>query len=231
MRKLNLKNAILGSIMGAFVLVGAALVATAQTQEYRDWQQAQAEAQMRYREYQMSQSDWDYRQWQNAQRRAQQLYADYQRASNRYNNNGYYNNSYNNNGYYNNGYNNNGYNNTVYRRYRIYNNGSYYMTDSRGAELLRQAIRMGYEQGYRQGQLDRRYGRGYDLYDEDMYRSGTFGYQSYVARNQYQYYFKQGFQRGYEDGYYSTTRYGYRTGTSLNILGNVLNTILDISQQ
>jgi hypothetical protein len=222
MRIINLRNSIIGLIVGAFVLVGAALVANAQTQEYRDWQQAQAEAQMRYRSYQMSQSDWDYRQWQSAQRRAQQLYMDYQQASNRYNN------GYSNSGYYNSGYNDP---NSGRGYYRIYRNGSYYTTDYRGAELLRQAVRNGYQQGYRQGQLDRRYSRGYSLNDEETYRSGTFGYQSYVARNQYRYYFQQGFQRGYDDGFYSTSRYGYRSGTNLNILGNVLNGILNIAQQ
>jgi len=225
MKKLEFKKAIIGTIMSAFVLVGASLVAVAQNtnQEYRDWQRAQAEAQMRYQDYLRTRSSWDYREWQNAQRRAQQQYLEYQQAT-RYNNSYYNNNGYNNNGYYNNGYSGN-------RMYRIYRDGSYYSTDSRGAELLRQAVRNGYAQGYRQGQLDRRYGRGHDYYDENMYRNGMFGYQSYVDRGQYQYYFQQGFQRGYEDGYYSTTRYGYRNGTSLNILGNVLNTILNIAQQ
>jgi len=220
MKKLEFKKAIIGTIMGAFVLVGATLVALGQntTQEYRDWQRAQAESQMRYQDYLRTRSNRDYREWQDAQRRAQQQYLEYQRASNRYNN------GYNNNNYYNSGYNNR-------RSYRIYRDGSYYMTDSRGAELLRQAVRNGYTQGYRQGQLDRRYGRGFNYYGDDQYRSGTFGYQSYVDRGQYQYYFQQGFQRGYEDGFNSTTRYGYRTGTTLNILGSVLNTILNIAQQ
>ena len=205
--------------MAAFVLTGATMVAFSQnsTQEYRDWQRAQAEAQMRYQSYLRTRSNWDYREWQNAQRRAQQEYLQYQQASR-------YNNGYNNNGYYNNGYNGN-------RSYRIYRDGSYYTTDYRGAELLREAVRSGYTQGYRQGQLDRRYGRGSNYYDDNVYRNGTLGYQSYVDRGQYQYYFQQGFQRGYEDGFNSTTRYGYRNGTTLNILGGVLNTILNIAQQ
>src|SRR5687768_14483269 len=37
--------------------------------------------------------------------------------------------------------------------YRVYRNGSYYQTDHRGAELLRQAVNQGYNQGYRQGML------------------------------------------------------------------------------
>ena len=97
--------------------------------------------------------------------------------------------------------------------------------------MLRSAVNRGYQQGYAEGQRDRRYGRGDDNdRDSSMYRSGTYGYQSYVARDQYQYYFQQGFQRGYEDGYNSTNRYGYRSGSSFNILGNVLNTILNLTQ-
>jgi flagellar biosynthesis/type III secretory pathway protein FliH len=116
------------------------------------------------------------------------------------------------------------------RMYRVYRNGSYYQTDYRGAELLRQAVNQGYAQGYRQGQLDRRYGRGGNYYGSTIYRSGTYGYQSYVDRGQYQYYFQQGFQRGYQDGYYSQSRYGYYSGGKWSILANVLGSILNIQQ-
>src|ERR1700755_2471750 len=37
-------------------------------------------------------------------------------------------------------------------RYRVYRNGSYYQTDSRGAELLKQAVNKGYQQGFTAGQ-------------------------------------------------------------------------------
>lgn len=116
------------------------------------------------------------------------------------------------------------------KRYRVYRNGSYYETDHRGAELLRQAVNAGYQRGYRQGQIDSRYGRSGGYYGSDIYRSGSYGYRSYVDRNQYQYYFQQGFQRGYEDGYNSRLRYGYRSGSSYNILGAILNSILNIRQ-
>jgi hypothetical protein len=112
--------------------------------------------------------------------------------------------------------------------YRVYRNGSYYQTDYRGAELLRQAVNQGYNQGYRQGMLDRRYGRGGSYYGSSIYRSGTFGYQTYVDRSQYQYYFQQGFQRGYEDGYYSRNQYGTYSGGRASILGSILGAILNI---
>jgi flagellar biosynthesis/type III secretory pathway protein FliH len=115
-------------------------------------------------------------------------------------------------------------------RYRVYRNGSYYNTDSRGAELLRRAVNAGYQQGYQQGQQDRQYRRSGGYYGSNTYRSGTYGYQSYVDRGQYQYYFQQGFQRGYQDGYNTRTQYGYRQGGSMNILGSILGSILNIRQ-
>jgi hypothetical protein len=49
-----------------------------------------------------------------------------------------------------------------------------------------------------------------------------------MDRSEYSYYFRQGFRRGYEDGYYSRYRYGsYRNG-GYSILGQVLNTILSV---
>ena len=116
------------------------------------------------------------------------------------------------------------------RQYRVYRNGSYYQTDYRGAELLRQAVNAGYQQGYRQSQIDRQNRRNGGYYGSNIYRSGTYGYQSYVDRSQYQYYFQQGFQRGYQDGYNSQIRYGSRAGNTVNILGSILSTILNIRE-
>jgi hypothetical protein len=115
-------------------------------------------------------------------------------------------------------------------RYRVYRNGSYYNTDNRGAELLRQAVNAGYQQGYQAGRQDRSGRRGGTWTSNGVYRSGTYGYQSYVDRSQYQYYFQQGFQRGYQDGYNSRTQYGYNNGGSMNILGTILNSLLNIQQ-
>jgi len=215
MKLFSLKSAVLGAIVGSFLFVGSATAQNA-SREYRDWQIAQRRAQQEYQDYLRSRSRDDYRSWQRAQQEAQRQYMEYQQASRGYNN------GYNNNGYYNN--NGAGY-------YRVYRNGSYYQTDSRGAELLRAAVNNGYRQGYRQGQMDAQYRRGGNYYGNDVYRSGVYGYQSYVDRSQYQYYFQQGFQRGYEDGYNNQYRYGYRTNSGLNILGNILNGILNLSQQ
>ena len=220
----------------AFALLAGAQTVSAQnpTEEYREWENAQRRAQKEYRESQRTRSPRDYRDWQRSQRVAQQEYNEYQRVSQR---GGYYNNNngYNDNGYNNNGYNNNGYYNNGTRTqtrtgwYRINRGGSYYEVDQRGVNLLRQAINSGYQQGYNAGVRDRRYNRNSNYYYNDQtYRSGTYGYQSYVARDQYQYYFQQGFQRGYQDGINSSQQYGYRSNTGINVLGHVISSILQI---
>ena len=79
--------------------------------------------------------------------------------------------------------------------------------------------------------MDARYRRNGSYYGNDVYRSGVYGYQSYVDRSQYQYYFQQGFQRGYEDGFNNQYRYGSRSSNGINILGNILNGILNLTQQ
>ena len=113
-------------------------------------------------------------------------------------------------------------------RYRVYRNGSYYQTDNRGAELLRQAVNRGYQQGFRAGQNDRSYRRGGSYSNSSMYRSGNYGYQSYVDSSQYQYYFREGFRRGYEDGYNSRYQYGSNNNGGLNILSTILQQVLNI---
>lgn len=198
---------------GLALLVGVqSASAQNRTEEYREWQRAQREAQEEYRDYQRSRSRSDYRDWQQAQRRARQEYNEYIRTSNRSYNNRVYNNN---------------------RRagwYRINRGGRYYEVDQRQYALLQQAVNNGYRQGYNAGLRDRRYGRGGNYYYNDqVYRSGTYGYQTYVNRDMYQYYFQQGFQRGYQDGYNNSYQYGYRSNTGLNILGNVLGTILQLA--
>jgi len=121
-------------------------------------------------------------------------------------------------------------------RYRINRNGTWYNTDNRGAYALRQAINEGYRQGFAAGRSDRNGIRRGGWSNNNVYRSGTFGYQSVVAQSQYQYYFRQGFQRGYQDGsnsqyrddYNGEYQYGTNNGGTLNILATVLNQLLNI---
>ena len=59
-----------------------------------------------------------------------------------------------------------------------------------------------------------------------VYRKGSYGYQRYVDARQYQYYFRQGFERGYGDGVNSRYENGKNDNGAINILGNVLENIL-----
>jgi hypothetical protein len=189
----------------ALICVGAVSAQNA-NEEYREWQDAQRRAEEEHRDYQRRPTRANYRDWQQAVRVAQQERAEYLRA--RRGNFG---------------------DNRSGRFFRVIRDGSTFQVDNRGAELLRNAVRRGYQRGYVAGVNDRRYGRGYNYNGNSIYMSGSFGYASYVPRNQYQYYFQQGFQRGYEDGYYSRMQYGVRSGSTYNILGSVLNTILNIA--
>jgi hypothetical protein len=112
--------------------------------------------------------------------------------------------------------------------YRLHRGSDYYETDQRGVELIRRAVNSGYQQGFRSGADDRRYARRSDYRDEQNYRSGTFGYQSYVDRDQYQYYYREGFERGYRDAYTAQPQFGTYSGGKWSILSNVLNSILNL---
>lgn len=121
-------------------------------------------------------------------------------------------------------------------RYRVYRNGVYYNTDNRGADMLRQAINEGYRQGFAAGRSDYSGRRNISWTNNNVYRNGTYGYSNGVDRGQYQYYFRQGFQRGYQDGsnsryqngYSGNYEYGYSEGGTLNVLGTILNAVLNI---
>ena len=214
-------NKFLVSAAGALVLFGSVTFVAAQRGEYNEYQEALRNEQRQRLAYQRNPSRSNYNEWQDARRDVQEEYAKYQRAL-RTEGNYRYNDRYND-GYYNRGVVVNTY---PQQRgmYRLYTNGQYYNVDNRGYSMLREAVNRGYQQGYQAGLRDRRYSR-YNVYNNNVYMSGSLGYNSYVNRSQYQYYFQQGFQKGYEDGYYSRRTYG--TGTS--ILGSVLNTIFNIA--
>lgn len=89
------------------------------------------------------------------------------------------------------------------KHYRYRHNGKWYTTTNYGAQRLRQAVNVGYRQGYYAGQRARLNRRGSTYYYRtNVYRNGTYGYQHYVDAGQYRYYFREGFERGYRDGYY-----------------------------
>ncbi|HEX9430763.1 MAG TPA: hypothetical protein VF944_10335, partial [Candidatus Bathyarchaeia archaeon] len=113
--------------------------------------------------------------------------------------------------------------------YRYYRGSSYYETNQYGAEMLRRAVSNGYEEGYRAGQADREDGWQFNPQDAYAYQDASFGYDGYyVDLNEYGYYFREGFRRGYEDGYYGRSQYGRYSNGSFSILGSILEQILSL---
>lgn len=61
------------------------------------------------------------------------------------------------------------------------------------------------------------------------YRDANYGYAgNYVDQSEYNYYFRQGVQRGYADGYNSQLQYGTMSNATYSILASVLSSILGL---
>ena len=127
-----------------------------------------------------------------------------------------------------------GYTNNPYRNmspaYRYNRGGDWYQVNRYGADMLRQAVNRGYDEGLRAGRADRSDRWRADYRNSRAWIDGSYGYDNYyVSRGDYQHYFRQGFQRGYDDGYSSRSRYGHRNsdGTAI-ILTTVLAAILNL---
>lgn len=92
--------------------------------------------------------------------------------------------------------------------------------------MIRDAINRGYEEGYYAGRSDRQDGWRYEPRQSFGYQDASFGYDNYyVGLDEYNHYFREGFERGYEDGYYSRNRYGNNSNGKYAILGAVLGPI------
>lgn len=218
LKLINLKKFSAASALGVAVVLGTVGVANAQSDRNQDRRAARQQQkiekqqskieQQRLRLQQQRQAEWTRRNSQIVTRRAQ--------------GSGYYTLDPN--------------RNITEGRYRAYRNGRWYNTDHRGADLLRQAVNEGYRQGFNAGRADRSGSRVRGWSNSNVYRTGTVGYQNSVDRGQYQYYFRQGFQRGYQDGsnsqyredYYGDYQYGTFDNGSPNILGTILNQILNL---
>ena len=113
--------------------------------------------------------------------------------------------------------------------YRYGRSGSYYETNEYGANVLRQAVNYGYAQGQRAGRADRQDRWRFDYQNSYGYRDANYGYDGYyVNQAEYNHYFREGFNRGYQDGYYSRTRYGRYSNGSFSILDTVLGQVLNL---
>jgi hypothetical protein len=113
--------------------------------------------------------------------------------------------------------------------YSYNRNGTTYQTNQYGAEQLKQAINSGYSEGFRAGQADQqdRFNSGYQ--NSYAYQDANYGYNGYSGdQESYNYYFRQGFGKGYQDGYNSRSQYGTVTNGKTTILGAVLSTILNL---
>jgi hypothetical protein len=114
--------------------------------------------------------------------------------------------------------------------YRYQYNGAYHETNQYGVDMLKQAVNYGYQRGYQAGEADHQDHWRFDYENSPEYRDATFGYSgSYVDLGDYTYYFRQGFSRGYQDGYYSRLRYGNGSNGTFSILANVLSGILHLN--
>jgi hypothetical protein len=114
--------------------------------------------------------------------------------------------------------------------YRYAYSGTTRETNQYGADLLRQAVNYGYQEGVRFGQADRQDGLPADYRNSFAYQDANYGYTGYyVDQADYNYYFRQGFQRGYSDGYYSRSQYGTALTGSPSILATLLSSILGLT--
>lgn len=112
-------------------------------------------------------------------------------------------------------------------RYRM--GGRYWNTNRYGAEMIRDAANQGYAEGIRAGRADRYDNWRFDYRDSRAYRDGAYGYNGrYVSRDHYAHYFREGFRRGYEDGYYGRSRYGRHDKGQYFMIGAILSAILGL---
>jgi hypothetical protein len=118
--------------------------------------------------------------------------------------------------------------------YRYVRAGRAYEVNRYAADLLQQAVRYGYEMGVRAGNADRMDGWRSDWRNNPAYLDASYGYNGYyVDQDEYNYYFRQGFQRGYRDAYGNDYRYGTYygdrdDGSIAVILASVLQAILGL---
>ena len=117
----------------------------------------------------------------------------------------------------------------LFYNYRYVRGGQIYYTSQYGARMLQDAINYGYEEGFRAGQADRMDGWGFNPTASYGYMDASFGYDSYyVDLTEYNYYFREGFRRGYEDGYYGRYQYGTFSNGKYQVMGSILGAILDL---
>jgi len=113
--------------------------------------------------------------------------------------------------------------------YRYVVGGVTRQTNQYGADVLRQAVNNGYRQGLQAGRADRDDHRRASYRASFGYQDANFGYAgNYVDESDYNHYFREGFRRGYDDGYSSRSQYGTSSNGAPSILGSLLTSILGL---
>ena len=116
--------------------------------------------------------------------------------------------------------------------YHYSRGGRYYDTNEFGAKALRRAVQYGYEEGYRSGEADRQDGWRPSYRDSYAFQDADYGYDGYyIERDDYNYYFREGFRRGYEDGYGREEQYGSFADGKYSMLAEVLSSILGLESR
>jgi len=93
--------------------------------------------------------------------------------------------------------------------YRYQRDGRYYQTNEYGIDALKRALNTGYKEGFHAGRADREDRWHSDYRSSFAYQDANYGYDGrYLQQDEYNHYFREGFQRGYEDGYNGTHKYG-----------------------
>jgi hypothetical protein len=107
--------------------------------------------------------------------------------------------------------------------------GRQYQTNRYGAATLRAALNNGYREGFRAGVADRQDRWTFSYRDSDGYRDANYGYGGrYVPQADYSHYFREGFQRGYDDGFHDRRRFGRRENGTEMLLGSLIASILNL---
>jgi hypothetical protein len=113
--------------------------------------------------------------------------------------------------------------------YQYRRGDNYYQTNEYGADQLRRASNTGYQKGYEAGRADKQDHWRFDYRGSFAYQDANYGFDGrYIRQDDYNHYFREGFQRGYEDGYYGRRTYGTNANGSDSLLGTVLNMILNL---
>lgn len=112
--------------------------------------------------------------------------------------------------------------------FRVYRGDHFYVTDHRGADILRSGVNEGYRQGFLEGERNYMVRNYAGHRDSETFKTASIGYKQFIDLDEYQYYFRRGFELGYYDGFDGVTRYGTTNDGVRRMLDSVLLGILDI---